>query len=210
VALRSRVASLREVDWARFEPNFFAVFPEGPLDGAPQTHVLLTRLDDASARARLQRQVAEAHPNVSSLDLAQVQEAVEGILERAATAIRFMAGFSLAAGVVVLAGALGASRFQRVREGALLRTLGASRRQVLRILFAEYVSLGLLSAAVAVLLSLGAGFALVRFVFESRFELPLGPLVALAAGVVALTVGVGLSGSREVFRSTPLEALRAE
>ena len=82
VSLPTRVASLREVQWARFEPNFFVVFPEGPLDDAPRTYVLLARVEDAAARARLQRDVVEAHPNVSTLDLAQIQRAIEGVLDK--------------------------------------------------------------------------------------------------------------------------------
>jgi putative ABC transport system permease protein len=120
----TRVACLREVEWARFEPNFFVVFPEGPLDEAPRSYVLLARVEDAAARGRLQRDVVEAHPNVSTLDLAQIQRAIEGVLDKVVLAIRFMALFSLAAGALVLTGALAASRYQRVRE-ALLRWAAA-------------------------------------------------------------------------------------
>jgi len=210
VRIDSRVACLREVEWARFEPNFFVVFPEGPLDGAPHTFVLLSRVEDAEARARLQRAVVEAHPNVSTLDLAQVQRSIEGVLDKVLLAVRFMALFSLAAGGVVLAGAVAAGRYQRVREGALLRTLGARRPQLVRILFAEYAVLGTLSVLAAVLLSSLAGWALVRFVFDGRFALPVAELAALLASVLALTVAVGLAGSTEVWRRPPLEVLRAE
>jgi putative ABC transport system permease protein len=198
------------VDWARFEPNFFAIFPEGPLDEAPQTFVALSRIDDPARRARFQRALVEAYPNVSTLDLAQVQQAVEGILDRVALAIRFMALFSLAAGTVVLVGAVAASRHQRVREAVLLRTLGATRGQLLRILLAEYASLGVLAAATAILLSAAAAWALVRFGFDAAFALPVPALLALAGGVVALTVVVGLLGSVEVLRRPPLEVLRTE
>jgi putative ABC transport system permease protein len=210
VSLASRVAALRAVDWARFEPNFFAIFPEGPLDEAPQTFVALSRIDDPARRARFQRAVVEAYPNVSTLDLVQVQKAVEGILGRVALAIRFMALFSLAAGTVVLVGAVAASRHQRVREAVLLRTLGATRGQLLRILLAEYASLGVLAAATAILLSAAAAWALVRFGFDAAFALPVPALLALAGGVVALTVVVGLLGSVEVLRRPPLEVLRTE
>jgi putative ABC transport system permease protein len=172
--------------------------------------VALTRLDDAARRGRLQRRLVEAHPNVSTLDLAQVSQAVETIVDRVALAIRFMALFSLGAGVVVLGGAVAASRSQRVREGALLRTLGASRRQLLRILFAEYASLGLLASATALVLAAAAAFALVRLTFDTRFTLPVVGLAGLGAFVVVLTVVVGLFGSTEVFRRAPLEVLRAE
>jgi putative ABC transport system permease protein len=210
VPLASCVASLREVEWARFEPNFFVVFPEGPLAEAPRSYVLLARVEDASARARLQRAVVEAHPNVSTLDLTQIQRAIEGVLDKVLLAIRFMAAFSLAAGAVVLAGAVAASQAQRVREGALLRTLGARKPQLVRILITEYAVLGALAAATAFLLSIAAGWALVRFVFEGSFALPGAGLALLVALVVGLTVAVGLAGSAEVWRRPPLEVLRAE
>jgi putative ABC transport system permease protein len=210
VPLVSKVAALRAVDWARFEPNFFMIFPEGPLDEAPQTFVALSRIDDPGRRARFQRAVVEAYPNVSTLDLVQVQQAVEEILGRVALAIRFMALFSLAAGAVVLVGAVAASRYQRVREAVLLRTLGATRGQLLRILLAEYASLGVLAAATAILLSAAAAWALVRFGFDAAFALPVPALLALAGVVVVLTIVVGLLGSAEVLRRPPLEVLRAE
>jgi len=210
VLVPSRVACLREVDWARFEPNFFVVFPEGPLDAAPQTFVMLARVEDAGRRTALQQQIVAVHPNVSTLDLTQVQRAIETILDRVVLAIRFMALFSLAAGTVVLVGAIAASRYQRIREGALLRTLGATRKQLLRILLAEYAVLGTLAAATALLLSILAGWGLVRFVFDGHFALPAVPLLGLVLGIAALTVVVGLSGSTEVWRRPPLEVLRAE
>jgi len=204
------VASLRSVDWARFEPNFFAVFPEGPLERAPQTFVTLTRVADTTGRATLQRRLAERFPNVTSLDLSQVQQALDEVLGRVSLVIRFMALFSLVAGTVVLAGAVAASRYQRLREAVLLKTLGATRTQLLRIFFLEYASLGLLAALVAAGLGSAAAWGLVRFVFDGRFAWPVPPLAGLAAAVVLLTVAVGLLGSREVLRRTPLEALRAE
>jgi putative ABC transport system permease protein len=210
VPVASRVAVLREVQWARFEPNFFVVFPEGPLDAAPRSYVLLSRVDDPAGRARLQRSVVEAHPNVSSLDLTQVQRAIEGVLDKVVLAVRFVALFSLAAGAVVLAGAVAASRAQRVREGALLRTLGARRSQLLRILLTEYAVLGALAAGAAILLSTLAGWALVRFVFGGVFALPGPALLALLLGVLVLTIAVALAGSTEVWRRPPLEVLRSE
>jgi putative ABC transport system permease protein len=210
VSVASRVACLREIEWARFEPNFFVVFPEGPLDAAPQSDVILARIADLARRSRLQREVVEAHPNVSSLDLAQVQRTIEGILDKVALAVRFMALFSLAAGALVLAGAVASSRYQRVREGALLRTLGATRTQLLRILIAEYAVLGALAATAAVALSAAAAWALVRFVFSGSFALPGPQLLGLLLLVLGLTVAVGLSGSTEVWRRPPLEVLRAE
>ncbi len=210
VPLATRVASLREVDWARFEPNFFVVFAPGALEAAPQTYVTLTRVEGAAARGVLQRRIAERLPNVTSVDLSTVQETLERLIDRVVLAIRFMALFTLGTGTLVLVGALATSRFQRIREGALLRTLGATRSQLFRIVLSEYLSLGLLAAAVALVLAGVAGWALARFVFEGSFTLPVGPFAGLGAAVVLLTVAVGLANSREVLRRPPLEVLRAE
>ena len=210
VTLPTRVASLREVEWARFEPNFFIVFPEGPLASAPQTFLTLTRVSDPTRRARLQRAVAEAFPNVTALDLSQVQEVIEKVIARVSLAIRFMALFSLAAGVIVLLGAVAASRDQRIREGVLLKTLGATRAQVARVILAEYLSLGTLASASALGLSLLGGWALLHFLFEAPFAVPAFPLAVFSIGVVALTAIVGLTSARDVFARPPLEALRAE
>jgi putative ABC transport system permease protein len=210
VSVPSRVASIREVDWARFEPNFFVVFSPGTLEDAPRSYVTLTRIEDPAARGGFQRQLAEQFPNVSTLDLSLLQEALERLVDRVALAIRFMAVFSLAVGTLVLVGALATSRFQRVREGALLRTLGATRSQVYRVVVAEYLALGLVAAVVAVGLATFAGWGVARFVFQSGYAVPPGSMLALAAGIVALTVGVGLANSRDVVRRAPLEVLREQ
>jgi putative ABC transport system permease protein len=210
VSVPSRIASIREVDWARFEPNFFVVFSPGTLEDAPRSYVTLTRIEDPGARGRFQRQLAERFPNVSTLDLSLLQEALERLVDRVALAIRFMAVFSLAVGTLVLVGALATSRFQRVREGALLRTLGATRSQVYRVVTAEYLALGLVAAVVAVGLATLAGWGVARFVFDSGYAVPPVSLLALATGIVALTVGVGLANSRDVVRRAPLEVLREQ
>ena len=210
VSMPTRVGSLREVEWARFEPNFFVVFPAGALEAAPHTYVTLTRVTDAAERGRFQRRLAERFGNVSTLDLTLLQEALEQLVQRVVLAIRFMALFSLGVGVLVLVGALATSRFQRVREGALLRTLGATRSQVFRVVLAEYFTLGLLASIVALFLASVAGWAVSRFVFEGSFRLPALPFSALMLFVVILTVIVGLANSRDVVRRPPLEVLRQE
>jgi putative ABC transport system permease protein len=210
VSVPSRITSVREVDWARFEPNFFVVFAPGALNRAPQTLVALTRILSPGSRGAFQRRLAERFPNISTLDLSLLQEALEGLVSRVSLAVRFMALFSIAVGVLVLIGALATSRFQRIREGALLRTLGATRSQIFVVVVAEYLALGLVASVVAVLLAVVAGWALARFLFEGSFSLPVVPLGALGFGVIALTILVGLANSREVVRRTPLDVLREQ
>ncbi len=210
VEVHSVLRSLRQVNWARFEPNFFVVFAPGALERAPHSLVTLARVGDTPTRGRIQGQLAARAANITSVDLGDVQRALESVVDRIILAIRFMALFSLATGTVVLVGAIATSRWQRVREGTLLRTLGATRRQVLHILSVEYAALGLGAAVVAAALAGIAGWALARFVFEARFSLPILPMLALAAGLVTLTTLVGLWNSFDVLERPPLEVLRAE
>ena len=208
VLVPTRLTSLRQVSWARFEPNFFVLFEPRALRDAPKTYVMLARVPDDALRARIQRRVVEQFPNVSSLDLTAIQNAVERILSRISLAIRFMALFSVATGILVLVSAIAASRRQRLREGVLLKTLGATRAQVGRIMVAEYAVLGTLGALAGILLSVGGAWAVMHYIFEGPFVPTVLPLATLAAGLVAITVAVGLSGSRDVFAATPMAALQ--
>ena len=210
VPVYSRITSLRAVNWARFEPNFFIVFAPGALERAPQSWVTMVRALDPVVRGRLQREVAEHAANVTSVDLGEVQRAIESVVNRIVLAIRFMALFSLATGTIVLIGSIGTSRWQRIREGTLLRTLGATRGQVLAILWVEYAALGLGAALVATLLAAGAGWALANWFFDTRFVLPVASMLALAGGMVLLTTMVGLWNSLEVLNRPPLEVLRSD
>lgn len=210
VPLRTRVASLREVDWRRVQPNFFVLFPRGPLDEAPATQVLVTRVGSPEESARLQRAVVERFPNVSAIDITLVLRTLDQILTRVGSVIRFMAFFTVATGLLVLVAAVLSGRWQRVREGILLRVLGASQAQVLRILLVEYAVLGGVAALTGVLLSLGATAALARLVFEIPFHPSPWPLLMAALIVTALTVVTGLLASRGITTHPPLEILRAE
>jgi len=210
VPITTVVRSLREVDWARFETNFFVVFEPGLLDRAPQSFVVLGRVDDPAERGRVQRAVVERFANVTTVDLATLQGAVEKLVNQVTLAIRFMAVFSLLTGALVLVGAVATSRFQRIREGALLRTLGATRRQVLRVVLAEYLALGGLAALVGVGLAIVAAWAIARWVFEGPFAVPAPALALLALGVTVGTALLGALNSREVLRLPPLEVLRGE
>ncbi|MGH7523313.1 MAG: ABC transporter permease [Gemmatimonadales bacterium] len=210
VPIYSRVTSLRDVNWARFEPNFFVVFAPGALEQAPQSWVTMVRAADAAVRGRVQREVAEHAANVTAIDLGEIQHAIESVVDRIVMAIRFMALFSLITGTIVLVGAIATSRWQRIREGTLLRTLGATRRQVLLILCVEYAALGLAASIIASALAGAAGWALAKWIFSAHFILPLASMAALAVGLIALTTIVGLGNSLEVLRRPPLEVLRTE
>jgi putative ABC transport system permease protein len=196
------------VDWERLETNFFAILEPGVLEEAPQTIVLVARLPEESQRIELQRALVGAYPNVSAFDFSRVQEAIDTVLTRVRQAVLFLAAFSALAGVIVLLGALATSRMQRQREGALLKTLGARRAQILTVLLSEYVALGTVATASGLVLAVASAALVVPSVFELTYVPRLGALASIWLVVVALTVVVGLLGSRDLLRRAPLPVLR--
>ncbi len=208
--LTTVVSSLREVDWQRIGTNYFVVFPEGVLERAPQMHVVLSRSGTDSASAQVQKQVVADYPNVSAIDLSLVLSTFQDLFGRLAYVIRFMALFSIFTGLIVLAGAVVVSRYQRAEESVLLKTLGASKYTVLLIMTVEYLFLGVFAALTGILLALAAAWSLSYFVFEGPFVVAPGALAIAFAVVTALTIGIGLFNSRGLYDRPPLDVLRAE
>ncbi len=208
VPVESRVTSLRRVNWARFETNFFVVFEPGVLEDAPRSQVLLSRLTDPAARARLQRDLVVRFPNISAVDAAVVLEALDAVLARVAFAIRFMAAFTIASGLIILTGAISTSRYQRARESVLLRTLGGPGQTIRRILATEYLALGLLAAVAGVSLACVAAWALMHFLFEQGLVLPVADLALIVGFTSIVTATIGLLSSRDALKRTPLAGIR--
>jgi putative ABC transport system permease protein len=211
VPVKTKVGSLRSVDWRRMQPNFFVIFPEGVLDAAPKFHVMALRVADATQSAKVQQAVVRGHPNVSVIDLALIMQTIDGVYSKASFVVEFIALFTVITGGIVLAGAVLIGRSQRVRESVLLRTLGATKAQVNRIMFAEYLALGTLGAAVGAVLAVGANWALAYYVFEVKWIMP--SAVVLVGGwavVSAMTVTTGLLSNRGICDHPPLAVLREE
>ena len=208
--IKTVVASLREVDWRRMQPNFFVVFPLGVLEDAPSFHIMVTRAGSSAKSAQMQSAVVKEFPNVSTIDLTLIVQTVDSILRKVSFVIRFMALFTLGTGLIVLLASILAGRFQRLQESVLLRTLGASRKQILRIQMVEYFSLGALAAVTGIILAVAASWALTVFVFKVPFSFSVVPLVAALATVCGLTVLTGLLTSRGICDYPPLEVLRNE
>ncbi|MGH7491470.1 MAG: ABC transporter permease [bacterium] len=210
VPVRTVIGSLREVNWRRLQPSFFILFPTGVLEQAPQFHVLVTRVPSSAQSAQLQRMAVQRFPNVSAIDITLVLQTADNILSKVAFVIRFMALFSILTGLLVLAGAVITSRYQRLQESVLLRTLGGTRNQILKIMSLEYLFLGGLAGLAGALLALAGSWALARFVFEATFVPALLPTVLVMLGVMALTILLGMLNSRGMIDHPPLEVLRAE
>ncbi len=202
------VTSTREVKWQSFSPNFFAVFDPRSLSAAPKQFAILVRTPNPTATAHLQRDVVARYPSVSSLDLSLIQQTVKSVLGKVTMAVRFLALISLALAIPVLFSAVAATRRERLREGVLLKTLGATRRQIARIMLAEYALLGGLGALTGVILSTFAGWAVVHWIFGQPFSPAYVPAAIVALAMMALSVAIGLLTGRDVFAETPMAALR--
>jgi len=209
VAVRSEVSSIRTVDWRRLAPNFFVVFPAGVLEGAPQFHVVALRAATPAASADLQAAVVERFPNVTAIDLNVILETLDGIFSKVTFVVEFMAFFTAATAVLVLACAIVAGRQQRRSEAVLLRTLGASGSQLAKIQAVEYAVLGVMAAMVGCALGWGASAALAHWVFKLEPAAPPVAFAAAIAAVVAATLGIGWFADRDLPKLPPLEILRA-
>jgi putative ABC transport system permease protein len=203
------VTSLRTVDWQTFGINFFLVVEPGVLENAPQQRLAVARLPRGNEQ-RVQDQVAAAYPNVTLLRIREILEKVLKVLGRISLGIRFMGGFTVVAGVAILAGAISAGTARRGREVALLKTLGMTRRGVAATFAVEYALIGLVAGTIGT----AGGTALAWGVVTRGFEIPwkLDPLaltLALAASV-ALAVVAGLAASFRALERRPIEVLRTE
>jgi putative ABC transport system permease protein len=210
-SITARVTSVREVDWDDpREGGFIFVFRPGPLDRAPHGYLGIARGPDAATeRARLQRDLVAAWPNVSVIDVREVIATIQRIVSLAALGIRIVGTVALVCGLTILVGAVAMTKFQRLREVALLKTLGASSRTIMALLAIEYASLGLIAGLVGALGALGLSYALARFVLEVPWQLAPGTTAAgvgLTGAIVAL---VGVVANLDVLRRKPLTVLRA-
>lgn len=210
VPIRTFISGIRKVDWPKDPPNFIFVFPTGVLEAAPQIWVAATRITDTQNANRFQQELVMSYPNVSLIDLRLILSTIDELFGKVAVVVRFLALFSIITGLVVLAGAVLNSRFARVKENVLLRTVGARQRQIVRITLIEYGYLGLFAALTGMVLSLAAGWLLATFFFEIKFAVDVLELLAIAAGVMLLTVFIGWFNSRSVLNTPPLQVLRRE
>jgi putative ABC transport system permease protein len=209
VRVVAEVASLRRVDWQRLSANFFVIFSPGVLDDAPRTYLATARVSRDRETA-VQDEVGRAFPNVTAIPMRDVLERVQGLLGQIAVAVRAVGLFVVGAGLVVMTGALASSRYRRLAESVLLRTLGAPRALVLRAVAVEYGCLGLAAGLAGALLGEALGVLILRFVLEIPAGVAPWPLAAATLGATGLAVAVGFLGTFRLLNRKPLPVLRRE
>jgi putative ABC transport system permease protein len=200
------VTSLRSVEWDSFRANFFVLFPPGVLDQDPATWITSFHLD--REQQPLLAELVRAFPSITVLDIDAIMAKVRDIIDRVSLAVEYVSLFTLLAGLVVLFAAIQATQDERRFEGAVLRTLGASRRTILKSLAAEFATLGLLAGLLAALAATVVGYVLAEHVFTIPFQF--NPLVwALGSVLGMLGVGAaGVLGAHSVLDRPPLFSLR--
>ncbi len=210
IPISSYIASTRTVNWQTPQPNFFVVFPTGVLEPAPQFFATTVRTTSREASVSIQQQIVQAYPNVSAIDVGQIISTIREFLDKITFVIQFIGLFSIITGLIVLAGSAATSRFQRIREAVLLRTLGAKQNQVVKIQIIEYVLLGVMAALIGLTLSVGASALLGYFYFDIEFIPNFVILGTEVVILVLLVLIIGLLNTRGIHTKPPLEILRAE
>ncbi len=208
--LTTYVGSIRKIDFQRVQPNFLVLFPAGVLESAPKFHVLLTRFLSPEQSAGYQQSLVVKFPNVSIIDLNLILQTVDDVLKKVSFIIKFMALFSIVTGVLVLIGSVIISKYQRIRESVLLRTMGAGRKQIFGINALEYFLLGSLASLTGIVISIGLNMALAQYSFKTILAPDVIPLLVCYFSITVTTVLIGLTNSREVVNKPPLEILRNE
>lgn len=209
VPVRAEVASLREVNWSRFSTNFFIIFSPGSLEDAPTTFVASVNAGP-DEEVPLQRKVVARFPNVTALNVRHVLETVRQVLERLGLAVQLMAFFCLAAGLVVLAGTVAATRHWRTQEAVILKTLGASRALVGRVFAVEYGVLGAAAGLVGSLMAVLLSYLVLRFLLEIPWHFQPAAVAAGIALTVFMAVLTGFGVTYRILRKKPLAVLRNE
>ncbi|MEM1137732.1 MAG: FtsX-like permease family protein [Bacteroidota bacterium] len=210
LAIETYVGSIRKVEWQQLHTNFAFLFPIGVLEETPHFYALLLHAPSTFINARFKQRLAEKAPNISTVDLSLMLKTVDEVMEKVAFALKFMAMFCVVTGLMVLAGSVVNSKFMKMKESSLLRTIGALRRQLLGIAILEYAYLGCFAGICGILLSLLASWALTSYFLDLVFVPKLSDMAFILFTIILLTITVGSINLREILNRSPLEVLRKE
>ena len=207
VPITATVTNIRKVDWRNMRTNFYMIFSPGALAGAPITFVSTVYVS-REKELELQQAVVDALPNVTALSTRDIVDTVEAVVNKLLTLVDFMSGFAIACGLFILSGAVASTKFRRLKEAALLKTLGATRKTVASILGYEYATLGIIAGSIGVVLSISLSWAVMEYIVKSPWHLRLVPLGWAWLFAVILTTVTGILSSLDVLHNKPIKTLR--
>jgi putative ABC transport system permease protein len=207
-----KITSLRDVEWRESRNGGFVfVFRPGVLDQAPQTWVAPMKGPATPAeRARFQHDLVERFPNVSVIDFHEILETIRDVMSKVTLAISVVGGLVLFSGALILIGAVAMTKFQRVYEAAVFKTLGANTRTIARMLLLEYGVLGSLAGVIGSLGAIVLTWGVSKYALEIPWRIFAGEHVAGVVLTSVLVAAIGVLSSLDVLRNKPLATLRAE
>lgn len=209
--ITARVENVRKLDLRNTRTAFVFVFRPGTLESAPQSFAATTlKHVPATERQRLQREILDQFPNVQIFDVADIVSAVQKIIDNFVLAISFVGGFVILSGILILIGSVALTKSQRIYENAVLKTLGASRGTLAKILFAEYGILGLLAGVIGALFSAALSFAVSRYILDIEWEFSYGIIITGILITAVLVMLIGVVASFDVLFRKPLVTLRSQ
>jgi putative ABC transport system permease protein len=207
-----RITSIRNVEWRESRNGGFVfVFRPGALDQAPQMFVSpLKGPADPVARARFQHDLVQRFPNVSVIDFRDVLERIRDVMSKVTLAITVVGGLVLFSGALILVGAVAMTKFQRVYEAAVFKTLGANTRTIGRMLLFEYGVLGSLAGIIGSAGAVALTWGVSKYALEIPWKIFVIEHVAGVVLTAILVAAIGVVSSLDVLRHKPLATLRAE
>ncbi|PAT39455.1 ABC transporter permease [Vandammella animalimorsus] len=202
----AEVTSVRKVDWASMNANFFVLFPLAEMPGLPVSYLSAYR---APATPGFDNALVRQFPNITNIDLSATLQQVQQVLGQVSRAVELLFGFALAAGMVVLFAAVTATREERAREYTIMRAMGASAALLRRVQRAELAGVGALAGLLASVAAIAIAWALAHYVFDFSWRWPLwAPLLSAVAGAL-LALLAGWWGLRGILRRSVSSSLRA-
>ena len=207
VKVSAPVTSIRRVDWRNMRTNFYMIFTPSALDGVPASLVATVHVP-VGKELSVQHAIVDALPNVTALSIQDIVETVESVIRKLITLVDFISAFSILTGLFILSGSVASTKYRRLRESAILKTLGAKRSQIVFILGVEYATFGFIAAFIGIGLSQTLSWVVMKYLIHAPWNVHLAHLAIAFIEVLALTILVGILSSIDVIKNKPLYTLR--
>jgi putative ABC transport system permease protein len=209
--IRARISSIRRVDWRNARTGFLVVFRPGAIDDAPTMFISAIKGPAPGAqRSQLQREIVDRFPNVSAIDVFDIIEIARGIVQNISLAVSFVGGFVFLSGLLILIGSIAMTKFHRLYESAILKTLGAKKKLIVYTLLVEYGALGLLAGLLGSLAAIALTWAISEYALKITWQMIPSVNLIGVAGSLILVMLIGVLSSWDVMIKKPLGILRSE
>ncbi len=208
VEIETYVSSVRQVNWQQLKPNFFMLFPEGALNGAPFNIILLSRYESASQNATFQRSLVTKFGNISAIDLQQILKTLDNVTAQLKSALLFLTLLLVVSALVILMGIIWGSRSARIEENILLRTLGAKAGTIRGILYTEYAVLSVIGVIAGLIFSIVGIAILATYLLQMPLILPWFKVIGICLIIILIVSFLGVLGSLGTIKRPALESFR--